>query len=136
MHLNPEMLLEIAKEYLRHCAADPEAADPASPGAAVLSKATKLLTLLVAQVRGGGGGGGGAGEGGEGAGGAPPPAAAASRSLHHPVSAPFRGTQTPGLLEAQLLLARSRYLGGEFDEALRCCVACAKARAPRCARAR
>ena len=55
MHLNPEMLLEIAKEYLRHCAADPEAADPASPGAAVLSKATKLLTLLVAQVRGGGG---------------------------------------------------------------------------------
>ena len=55
MHLNPEMLLEIAQEYLRHCAADPEAADPASPGAAVLSKATKLLTLLVAQVRGGGG---------------------------------------------------------------------------------
>ena len=77
-----------------------------------------------------------AGEAGEGAGGAPPPAAAASRSLHHPVSAPFRGTQTPGLLEAQLLLARSRYLGGEFDEALRCCVACAKARAPRCARIR
>ena len=55
MHLNPEMLLEIAKEDLRHCAADPEAADPASPGAAVLSKATKLLTLLVSQVRGGGG---------------------------------------------------------------------------------
>ena len=77
-----------------------------------------------------------AGEAGEGAGGAPPPAAAASRSLHHPVSAPFRGTQTPGLLEAQLLLARSRYLGGEFDEALRCCAACAKARAPRCARIR
>ena len=77
-----------------------------------------------------------AGEAGEGAGGGPPPAAAASRSLHHPVSAPFRGTQTPGLLEAQLLLARSRYLGGEFDEALRCCAACAKARAPRCARTR
>ena len=55
MHLNPEMLLEIAQEYLRHCAADPEAADPASPGVAVLSKATKLLTLLVSQVRGGGG---------------------------------------------------------------------------------
>ena len=45
MHLNPEMLLEIAQERLRHCAVDPEAADPASPGAAVLSKATKLLTL-------------------------------------------------------------------------------------------
>ena len=86
--------------------------------------------------RAGAGRRGEAGEAGEGAGGAPPPAAAASRSLHHPVSAPFRGTQTPGLLEAQLLLARSRYLGGEFDEALRCCVACAKARAPRCARTR
>ena len=86
--------------------------------------------------RAGAGRRGEAGEAGEGGGGAPPPAAAASRSLHHPVSAPFRGTQTPGLLEAQLLLARSRYLGGEFDEALRCCAACAKARAPRCARIR
>ena len=110
------MLLEIAKEYLRHCAADPEAADPASPGAAVLSKATSCSLSSSRRC-------GAEGEGGRrgGAGGAPPPAAAASRSLHHPVSAPFRGTQTPGLLEAQLLLARSRYLGGDLTR--RCAAA-------------
>ena len=35
--------------------------------------------------------------------------------------------EVPGLLDAQLLLARAHYLRGDSDEALRCCTQCSQA---------
>ena len=83
--LNPDFLLEISREYLRHCTSDNapgSSLDDSSPAALLLSKASKLLQLVAKQV--------------------------------------------PGLLEGQLLLAKAHFLRGDFDGALRCCVACNK----------
>jgi tetratricopeptide repeat protein 21B len=48
--LNPDLLLEIAREYLRH--AGEESRDEHSLAAAALTKATKLLHIVAAQVPG------------------------------------------------------------------------------------
>jgi len=50
--LNPDLLLEIAKEYLAHCGDEPEFLDASSPSGLALAKATKLLEVVTKQVPG------------------------------------------------------------------------------------
>ena len=81
--LNPDFLLEIGREYLRHCGnGEGSAMDEGSPTALLLSRASKLLHVVAKQV--------------------------------------------PGLLDGQMLLAKAHFLRGDYDGALRCCVACNK----------
>lgn len=48
--MNPDFLVEVAKEYLQHCGTDPlDASDPPSP---TLTKAIKLLELILRAVPG------------------------------------------------------------------------------------
>ena len=50
--LNPDFLLEISREYLRHCTGEQSggSVDEQSPTALLLSKASKLLQLVAKQV--------------------------------------------------------------------------------------
>ena len=83
VRLNPDFMLELGRQYLKYAPAEPEVLDARSAAALILSKASKLLELLVRKA--------------------------------------------PGLLDAHLLLAQAKYLGADFDAALRACAACCKA---------
>jgi len=52
VHLNPDFLLEVGREYLRHCDSEPGARDEASPTSLLLTKVTKLLHIVAKQVPG------------------------------------------------------------------------------------
>jgi len=82
--LNPDLLLEIAREYLKRCGSEPQVLEGGSAGEIVLSKATKLLEMVVTK-------------------------------------------QVPGLLDGQMLLAQAKFIGSDFEAALRCCNVCIKA---------
>ena len=48
--LNPDFLLEVGKEYLKHCQEEPSAAEDASGTSMLLSKAMKLFQIVTKQV--------------------------------------------------------------------------------------
>ena len=46
VHLNPDFLLEVGREYLRHCDSEPAAREEASPTSLLLTKVRRQLRTL------------------------------------------------------------------------------------------